>query len=174
MKKMMLAAVAAAFVGTGLASGTARAENTKVCFEAENAGSVVSPVKKVMAANAKWSGKGFVEIPWDKNVTKGLGSATIRFNAPKAGVYTLWARTFWANGCGNSIGASVNGGSDKILGDDGTYDKWHWVGGNAKVALKKGANVLVLHNKETGVRVDQFFLCSDANYTPVGTRPSTQ
>lgn len=171
MKKMMLAALAAVSLG----AGAARAENTKVCFEAESAGAVVSPVKKVTASNAQWSGSGFLDIPWDKNETKGLGNATIRFTAPKAGVYYLWARTFWANGCGNSIGANVNGaGSDKILGDDGTYDKWHWVGGKAKVKLNKGDNVLVLKNKETGVRVDQFFLCTDASYTPVGKRKSTQ
>ena len=170
MKKMMLAALAAVSLGVG----TARAENTKVCFEAESAGAVKSPVKKVSSKNAQWSGSGFLDIPWDKNETKGLGSATIKFKAPKAGVYYLWARTFWENGCGNSIGASVNGGSGKILGDDGTYGKWHWVGGNAKVTLKAGDNVLVLKNKETGVRADQFFLCTDPNYTPVGKRKSTQ
>lgn len=176
MNKMMLAALSAVCVGMGGAS-VAQAANTKVCFEAESAGAVTSPVKKVMSSNSQWSGKGFVEIPWDKNVTKGLGSATISFKAPKAGVYYLWARTFWANGCGNSIGAILNGGSEsqlKVLGEDGTYDKWHWVGGKAKVALKAGQNVLKIKNTETGVRVDQFFLCTDPNYTPVGKRPSTQ
>lgn len=170
MKNMILAALAAVAVG----SGAARAENTKVCFEAESAQAMKAPVKKVAGANSQWSGNGFVEIPWDQNKTKGLGNATITFKAPKAGVYTLWARVYWANGCGNSIGASVNGGSDKILGEDGTYDKWHWVGGNSKVALKNGQNVLVLKNRETGVRVDQFFLCSDSGYTPTGKRKSTQ
>ena len=170
MNKLMLAALA-------LTAGTsvAHAQNTKVCFEAEGAQSVKSPLlKKTPGSNKAYSGRGFIEIPWDQNKTKGLGDATIRFNAPKAGVYHLWSRVFWANGCGNSIEANVNGKGSKILGEDGTYDKWHWVGGNAKVALKAGPNVLVLKNRETGVRVDQFFLCTDPDYTPVGKRPVTQ
>ncbi len=175
MNKMMLAAVAVVVAG-GATGEAARAENIKVCFEAESAGAVQTPLRKVLGSSLKpYSGKGFIEIPWDQNKTKGIGSATIRFKAPKAGVYTLWARVYWANGCGNSIAANVNGaGSDKVLGEDGNYDKWHWVGGRAKVSLKKGLNVLVLKNHETGVRVDEFFLCTDAEYTPVNVRPSTQ
>ena len=170
MKKLMLTALAMA-----ASTSVALAENTKVCFEAEGAQVVKSPVsKRLLGANKAFSGRGYVEIPWDQNKTKGLGNATIRFNAPKAGVYHLWARVFWANGCGNSIEANVNGKGSKILGEDGTYDKWHWVGGRAKVALKAGPNVLVLKNRETGVKVDQFFLCTDSDYIPVGTRKPTQ
>ena len=51
--------------------------------------------------------------------------------------------------------------SPKILGEDGTYDAWHWVGGKARVKLNAGVNTLVLSNRETGVKVDQFFLCED-------------
>jgi hypothetical protein len=153
----------------------ALAQNTKVCFEAEGAGKIVSPLQKKSGAAAKLvSGGGYIEIPWDNNKTKGIGSATIRFNVKKAGVYNLWSRVFWANGCGNSIEAVVNGGSPKILGEDGTYDRWHWVGGSAKVALKAGTNVLVLKNRETGVKVDQFFLCTDSDYVPVGPRKITK
>jgi hypothetical protein len=155
--------------------GAAQAQNSKVCFEAEGATTVQSPLKKVVSGtNKAYSGKGYIDIPWDGNATKGLGSATMRFNAKKAGVYYLWARTFWANGCGNSAEVSVNGGSPKILGEDGTYDKWHWVGGAAKVQLKAGANTLVLKNRETGVRVDQFFFTTDPDYTPTGKRPVTK
>ena len=147
------------------------AANVKVCFEAEKYVSIVSPVKKASESGA--SGGGVIEIPWDKNKTKGIGSATYRFNVKTAGVYYVWARTFWANGCGNSVGVAVNGSGDKVLGEDGTYDAWHWVGGKARVQLKAGVNTMVLHNRETGVKVDQFFFCQDANYTPVGKRTIT-
>ncbi len=148
------------------------AANAKVCFEAENPLKIESPLKKV-GNKTDVSGTGYLEIPWDQNKTKGIGSATYKFNVKTAGTYYVWARTFWANGCGNSIEAKVNGGADKILGEDGTYDAWHWVGGKARVALKAGPNTLTLHNRETGVRVDQFFLCQDGDYTPVGTRKVT-
>ncbi len=87
--------------------------------------------------------------------------------------YYIWARTFWANGCGNSVEVSVNGSDGKILGEDGTYDAWHWVGGRARVTLKAGQNTLVLKNRETGVMVDQFFFCQDGDYTPTAIRKIT-
>ena len=145
------------------------AANAKVCFEAEKYVSIENPLRKVGEAGA--SGGGVLEIPWDKNKTKGIGSATYKFNVKTAGVYYVWARTFWANGCGNSVEVAVNGSSPKILGEDGTYDAWHWVGGKARVKLNAGVNTLVLSNRETGVKVDQFFLCEDPNYAPVGKRP---
>ncbi|HEX9996798.1 MAG TPA: hypothetical protein VGB45_06620 [Abditibacterium sp.] len=164
------------FAGAALAlSGSASfAANAKVCFEAEKPVKIESPLKKVVGKGAGISGGGYLEIPWDENKTKGIGEATFKFNVKKAGTYYLWARTFWANGCGNSILASVNGGDGKILGEDGTYDAWHWVGGRARVSLKAGVNTLTLKNRETGVRVDQFFLCQDGDYTPVGERKVTK
>ena len=160
-------------IGT-ISSASVYAAGAKVCIEAETATTVQSPLKKVMSGSSKlYSGKGYIDIPWDQNKTKGIGTATLRFNVKTAGVYYVWGRTFWANGCGNSVEVSVNGGAPKILGEDGTYDKWHWVGGAARVQLKAGANTLVLKNRETGVRVDQFFFTQDGGYTPVGIRKVT-
>ncbi|HEX8550248.1 MAG TPA: hypothetical protein VF681_01705 [Abditibacteriaceae bacterium] len=151
----------------------AHAANTKICFEAEKPTSIASPLKKVTGKTGKISGGGFLEIPWDGNETKGKGQAGYRFNVKKAGTYTLWARTFWQNGCGNSILVSVNGGSPSVLGEDGTYNEWKWREGT-RVKLKAGVNTLVLKNRETGVQVDQFFLCTDPDYTPTGVRKITQ
>jgi len=152
----------------------AHAQNAKVCFEAEHPVKIESPLRVKMGQGSAVSGGGYLEIPWDQNKTKGVGSATYSFNAAKAGVYVLWARCYWANGCGNSILASTNSSEGKILGQDGTYDAWHWVGGRARVKLKAGRNTFVLHNRETGVRVDQFFLCQDPEYTPQGKRTITK
>ncbi len=159
-----------------LLPGAAFANNAKVCFEAEKAVKVESPLKINNAGkSSKYSGSGFLDIPWDKNKTKGIGSATYRVNVKSAGTYYLWARTFWANGCGNSIAMSVNGGTTLTLGEDGTYDKWHWVGGTSghRVKLNAGVNTFVIKNRETGVRVDQVFLSQDGNYTPTGIRKAT-
>lgn len=149
------------------------AANAKVCFEAEKPASIQSPLKKVTGKGAKVSGGGYLEIPWDGNKTKGIGQSTYKFNVKTAGTYYIWARTFWANGCGNSVEVSVNGSDGKILGEDGTYDAWHWVGGRARVTLKAGQNTLVLKNRETGVMVDQFFFCQDGDYTPTAIRKIT-
>ena len=150
------------------------AANAKVCFEAEKPVKIASPLQKVGGKGAVVSGGGYLEIPWDENKTKGLGEATYRFNVKTPGTYYVWARTFWANGCGNSVEVRVNGSDGKILGEDGTYDSWHWVGGRARVALKAGVNTLTLKNRETGVRVDQFFFSQDGDYTPTGMRKITK
>ena len=164
------------FLGASVAlwAGAACADNAKVCFEAETPDHMESPLRPVKGQGNAVSGGGFLEIPWDQNKTKGVGYATYSIKAPKAGTYTLWARCYWANGCGNSIQLGTSKANLKLLGEDGTYDAWHWVGGKSVVALKKGKNNFVLHNHETGVRVDQIFLCTDPDYTPVGKRPITK
>ena len=151
----------------------AQAANTKICFEAEKPSSIETPLKKVTGKTGKISGGGYLEIPWDRNETKGQGQAGYRFTVKQPGTYTLWARSFWQNGCGNSILVSVNGGAPAIMGEDGTYGEWKWRGG-VRVKLNAGANTLILKNRETGVQVDQFFLCTDPDYTPVGVRKITQ
>jgi hypothetical protein len=151
----------------------AYAANAKICFEAESATAISSPLRKVQAGpNKKYSGKGFIDIPWDQNKTKGIGQATYKINVKTPGSYNLWARTYWANGCGNSIEVVVNG-SSRVLGEDGTYDSWHWVNTRTRVALKAGINTFVLKNHETGVRIDQFYLTQDSEYVPTGIRKIT-
>jgi len=170
-KHKLMAGLALAATGAGATS--ALAANERVCFDAEEAVTIRPTLKKVVAGAKKdYSGKGYIEIPWDRNESKGTGDATFKVNVKTAGTYYLWARTFWLNGCGNSIGVSVNG-SERILGEDGTYERWHWVSSPTRVSLKAGQNVIVLKNRETGVRVDQFFLCQDGEYTPTGVRKIT-
>jgi hypothetical protein len=152
----------------------ALAANTKICFEAEKPATIEKPLLKVAkGASSVYSGAGYLEIPWDGNKTKGEGQAVYKFRAAKAGLYTLWARTLWAQGCGNSILGSVNGDTPAVIGEDGTYGDWHWLRGQ-RVALKAGVNTLVLKNRETGIKVDQFFLCSDTGYEPTKIRKTTQ
>ena len=163
-----------ALAATVAGASTAMAAGARICWEAEAAGTTQKPLRKVIGSgNKPYSGKGYLEIPWDQNKTKGKGQAVYSFNVKTPGVYTVWARTYWANGCGNSIGVVVNGGTPITLGEDGTYDKWHWVGGGARVRLNAGANKFILKNKETGISVDQFFLTQDADYTPTGIRKTT-
>ena len=167
---LLLTPVAAGLLLTPLA---AQAANTKICLEAESAASVQPVLKKVLPGPDKdYSGKGFIHIPWDKNETKGVGQATLKLNLTAPGAYYVWSRVFWENGCGNSIGLVVNG-QERMLGEDGTYGKWHWRDSRTRVDLKAGANTIVLKNRETGVKVDQIFFCTDADYTPTKTRQVT-
>jgi hypothetical protein len=162
-----------ALVLAGLAISSAAHAATKICFEAESANAVESVLKKVTpGTNKDYSGKGYIHIPWDKNETKGQGQASFKLNVTKPGNYYVFARTFWENGCGNSILLIING-QERMLGEDGTYNKWHWVSNPTKVPLKAGANTIILKNRETGVKIDQIFLTDDSQYEPVGIRQIT-
>lgn len=157
----------------GVALASAAQAGTKICFEAESSAAVVPVLKKVTpGTNTLYSGKGYVHIPWDQNETKGVGQATYKVNLTKAGNFYVFARTFWENGCGNSVMLVVNG-KELILGEDGTYNKWHWVDNPTKISLKAGTNTIVMKNRETGVKIDQVFMTDDSEYTPTKTRTIT-
>ena len=162
-----------ALILAGLAVSSVAQAATKICIEAESAATVESVLKKVMPGASKdYSGTGYIHIPWDKNETKGKGQASFKLNAPKAGNYYVFARTFWENGCGNSILLIING-QERMLGEDGTYNKWHWVNNPLKIPLKAGANTIILKNRETGVKIDQIFLTDDSQYEPTNMRKTT-
>lgn len=143
----------------------AQARTIKICFEAESAVTVKPSLLKVMpGANPLYSGKGYIDIPMAAPAR--IGSATYKINVAVAGNYHLFARTFYIPGGGNSVFVLVNG-EKRMLGEDGTYGAWHWTSNKTPVRLKKGMNTITLTNRETGVRIDQFFLTNDSQYEPV-------
>jgi flagellar hook assembly protein FlgD len=103
---------------------------------------------------------------------------TYKVNIPAAGTYYLWGRCYWTTGCGNSFYMKVEGFNNSgewILGGDGTYDLLHWIclsdgGDNANsprpLALKAGTVTFTLGARESGTRVDQFLLTTDAKKRP--------
>lgn len=145
----------------------------KLCFDAEYARDVEAPMKVVKKQSKNWSGEGYVEVPEEAGKTK--GSATYTINVTSAGNYYVWARTYWKDGCGNSVGVQIDEYSPAILGQDGTYNHWHWVEAKgAKFKLSAGKHTLKLLNREDGIMVDQVFLTQDDEYVPEGIRPATQ
>jgi hypothetical protein len=152
------------------------AGDAKICFDAEEVVKVDFPLKVTMKKDKDISGAGYVEIPWDpEKKNAGRGEATYKFTIEESGLYYLWARTWWANGCGNSIDVIIDNYPKAMLGEDGTYDRWHWVDAKGvKFNLSKGEHTLKLLNRESGIRVDQFFLTQDRDYVPVKIRPVTQ
>lgn len=160
----------AAFAALCMVS-SAHAQTIKICFEAESATSVTPSLAKMLPGkNGAYSGHGFIDIPIAAPAKVGL--ATYKINVVVPGKYYLFARTVWAPGKGNSILVSVNN-QERMLGEDGTYARWHWTSNSTPVRLKKGINTFVLTNRETGVRIDQFFLTNDSAYEPAKIRAAT-
>lgn len=175
MKRWMLTAGTLLAGGLMVAAWTARTPQVAaqsgytVTWEAEDANKIEEPFKKRNGRKSdkrpkpqKNSGSGYVEIPDKANGSKkeGDGSdlpgvAQYKVNVPAAGSYTVWARVLWPNGCGNSFWVLKQGRPKDILGEDGTYDAWHWVSAKSKVTLAKGVNTIELRNREDGVLVDE-------------------
>ncbi len=163
-------AIAAVWSGPSLLHAAGFA---KICFEAEYAKSVDAPMRVIKKSNKNWSGEGYLEVPPEAG--KKGGDAAYTISVAQAGSYSVWARTFWQDGCGNSVGVQVDDYSPATLGQDGTYNRWHWVNAKgAKYKLSAGKHTVKLLNREDGIMVDQVFLTTDDEYVPEGIRPATQ
>jgi hypothetical protein len=101
-----------------------------------------------------------------------LDEVVYKVNIPQAGIYYLWARTFWANGCGNSFLFNMDEEKGKsIIGGDATYNSMHWVcwKDNADprpLKLKKGEVTFIMGSKESATEIDQFLLTTDPEMYP--------
>jgi hypothetical protein len=178
--------VAAVALWVRLDARPVRAASTyTLTWQAEDSSDIVSPFRQVKGTKKdkrvkpqKNSGSGYVEIP-DKangdNKEEGAalpGKCTFKVNVPAAGSYHLWARVLWPNGCGNSFYVGKAGGPSVQLGEDGTYDAWHWLEADSKFVLARGVNVIELRNREDGVLCDEIQITT-GDRVPVGEVAAT-
>lgn len=161
-----------------------KADGATLCFEAEK-GTLEEPFKKATEPKTdkkpgkpqKSSGT-YIYIPDKANGGKKKietlpGKATFKVKAKTAGQYYFYARTLWPSGCGNSFYIRKAGGSNHVLGQDGTYNVWHWVKLPEKLVLAAGENVIVVGNREDGVLMDQIFMTT-TDRVPQGAEKVTE
>ncbi|RYG67355.1 hypothetical protein EON80_13735 [bacterium] len=155
----------------GIAGKMHAAPAPPVVWEAEHPSSIHRPLFRIETKRSfphQISGDGYVQMPWNKHHRAGHG--TYRFKVPYAGMYYVWLRTQWQNPFSNRVYVAVNGGRPQSLGEDATYQSWHWVGGRARVRCRAGWNTLVLQELDMGVKIDQILVTSDSNLIPAGIR----
>jgi hypothetical protein len=151
-----------------------------VLLEAENASEVNAPMKLVKAGDSAAgqkmiegaSGDAYLTVPQGAGKPPEVqGDCTLKFKVDKSARYYLWARVWWLDGCGNSVGVSIDGAKEFTLGQDATYKKWHWVPVKARLSqlqLSAGEHSLKISNREDGVAIDQILLTRNKRYVPVG------
>ena len=96
------------------------------------------------------------------------GGAVFEIEAPKAIRCNVWLRVWWEGSCGNSIFYKLAGNQPMVVGNDGTYDAWHWLAAPGTHNLAKGPNQFFVLNREDGVRLDQILITGDLEYVPQG------
>lgn len=161
--------------------GAAMCQAGNVVVEAEAAVATEMPVAVVTNAAAgedvehSASGNAFLVIPEDAGNPPKLnkGFAKFEIDIPSNGKYRLWARVKWEGECSNSFTVKIDDMSAFILGDDGTFGKWHWVKYpigklTELIELKKGTHTVVFKNREDGVALDQILFTSEKRFVPVG------
>ncbi|MBC7287424.1 MAG: hypothetical protein H5T86_05135 [Armatimonadetes bacterium] len=152
------------------------ARSAKIVVEAEHF-FAIQPSMSVGASQDASGGK-YVYIPLkrphgeNESGPYDKGNALYKVNIPKAGVYRLWARTNWHDSCGNSFFVVVDEKDTSWIGEDGTYQKWHWVRGKT-YQLSSGVHTFRFQNREDGAKLDQFLLTTDLRYVPTRAENET-
>ena len=175
----LLLAALGALCATALLAGS---KYVTLCFEAEDAhnvsGKAWSVMKRAEDPSGKVSGKKVLGVPfYGTNEKPPRDEVVYKVKIPQTGVYYLWARTFWKNGCGNSFYIKIDGdkSGDWIIGGDGTYNSMHWVclkdgGDNSseprRLKLSQGVVTFVVASKESATLIDQFVLTTDKELHP--------
>ena len=151
------------------------ARRTKIVVEAEHFYSIKKSM--TLGTDQKASGGKYVYIPLkrphgeNESGPYDTGNAVYKVKIPTAGIYRLWARTKWYDSCGNSFFVIVDDKHKSWIGEDGTYQRWHWVRGKT-YQLSAGVHTFRFQNREDGAKLDQFLLTSDLRYVP--TRAETE
>lgn len=160
-----------------LVAVVAWAARGKVVVEAEKYVSIQASMAKAVSSLA--SGGAFIQIPLrrphatSETGPADQGKATYKVNIGAAGSYRFWGRCHWQDGCGNSFFVKISDKPAVVLGQDGTYQRWHWVKGPT-VQLPAGQCTVVIQNREDGAKIDQFLLTSNLSYVPVRAETATQ
>lgn len=173
MKRFLLPVCALALAGLLTA---AYAATYKIIIEGEKYKSITPSMAKTASGLA--SAGAYVQVPLKRphGETEGAptdqGKAVYRVKVPVAGRYQFWGLCHWHDGCGNSFFLKVDDKPAQVLGQDGTYQRWHWVPG-PKWQLTAGTHTIVLQYREDGAKLDQFLLTNDLRFVPVRAMPAT-
>ncbi len=137
-----------------------------VVLQAADAMAIVPPMHKAERRDA--AGGRCLEIDeFAGKPPKVEGSAEYAVEIAQHGCYRVWVRAWWSDGCANSVAAALDNGAPYLMGNDGTYARWHWVRGPV-VELKPGKHVLTLYEREDNLKLDQIALSNDDNFSPNG------
>jgi len=146
----------------------------RVLNAAADAKTVTAPFEK---APDSQSAKGTVlRIPDKKGVPPEgqepdmkYGGATYELQVASPVTCKVWVRAWWEGSCGNTVCVRMDDqGKILTVGNDGTYDAWHWLEVPTTFALEKGPHTLYVLNREDGIRIDQILVTNDMEYYPQG------
>jgi hypothetical protein len=133
-------------------------------MEAEAASDLRGPV--VQIADQASSGGARIDVP--DGTYRGTGAAAVfAVEAPVAGSFRLWVRTFWPDIGGNSFFLGLDDQEEQVFGNtEGpqVIGVWHWLAGPTW-ELAAGGHTITVRWREDGTQLD-LALLADTAYAP--------
>ena len=147
-------------------------------LDAGDAKEITEPalIEKDTPASTRAAMKTIIRIPDKKGTPPDgepsdmkYGGARFEIEAPKPTKCKIWLRVWWEGSCGNTVCVKAAADSEiRVVGNDGTYDAWHWLPVPVVYEFAQGMNELYVLNREDGIRVDQILVTGDLQYVPQG------
>ncbi len=172
------AAAAAATAGPAAATagvpGVAIASDFFKVIDAAEVKTMTPPFEKVSDSQASretalriQDGKG---VPPDgQEPAMEHGGAVFEFEVPSDLECKVWLRVWWDGSCGNTINLKMDDEPRSVtVGNDGTYNTWHWMPSPKTYKLAAGKHTVTLLNREDGIMFDQMLITNDQAYYPQG------
>ncbi|HUU70367.1 MAG TPA: HEAT repeat domain-containing protein [Planctomycetota bacterium] len=131
-----------------------------------------------------WSGDGWIQCleggggnhEWlgGESGSIDIGRIDYPIAVPRSGRYTLWARMWFTDKCGDSYYAQFERQPRRLMehpweGVLGEWRLWFWLTDhNGPVELEAGPHTLHVQVREDGIRIDQFCLVPEGSAPPDG------
>lgn len=137
-------------------------------YEIETHAAIEAPM--VVEDDAEAAGGKCVRVPLGAGKPPEVqGTVSLDVELPAAGKAYIWLRAWWNGECSNSVVLRIPGQPPHELGQDATYNAWHWVKlKGPPIELPAGTRTLVIEQREDGVGLDQLLLTTDEAFVPMG------
>ncbi|MBP5671939.1 MAG: hypothetical protein J6X49_06080 [Victivallales bacterium] len=107
--------------------------------------------------------------PQGKQPELEYGGCVFEFETTEDFNAEIWLNVVWDGSCGNTIDIRVDDEKKSVtVGNDGTYNVWHWMKSPKSYKLRTGKHKLYILNREDGIKFAQAFITNDKNLVPQG------
>ena len=146
-----------------------------IVFNADKATDITMPMRKADDDSGTYE-KGLLVIPDQtgvppagKNPALEYGGAVFHFVVSRETTAYVWCSVMWDGSCGNTLDVRLdNEEMTYTVGNDGTYNAWHWQKSPKSCKLTPGRHRLEVLNREDGIKLAQVLLLNDKDYIPDG------
>lgn len=107
--------------------------------------------------------------PQGKQPELEYGGCVFEFETAEDFNAEIWLNVVWDGSCGNTIDIRIDDEKKSVtVGNDGTYNAWHWMKSPKSYKLRAGKHKLYILNREDGIKFAQAFITNDKDLVPQG------